>query len=136
SRDRDAGAVNADRCRVCAVAATSGRHDRSASPGRPEQPDAHRIRPRRSPQMKNARTPLVAILALGSALAMPLALAQSAVTPEVRAAEKAAMDSAAAAQNAQSTQDASAQDGAAGTQPAGRQLGWNDVDADGNGTIS
>lgn len=86
--------------------------------------------------MKNARTPLVAILALGSALAMPLALAQSAVTPEVRAAEKAAMDSAAAAQDAQSTQDASAQDGAAGTQPAGRQLGWNDVDADGNGTIS
>ncbi|HEY4529226.1 MAG TPA: EF-hand domain-containing protein [Luteimonas sp.] len=75
--------------------------------------------------MKNARTPLLAMLALGSALAMPLALAQSAVTPEVRAAEKAA------------TQDASTQDGAAtGSQPAGRQLGWNDVDSDGNGTIS
>lgn len=92
--------------------------------------------------MKNARTPLVTMLALGSALAMPLALAQSAVTPEVRAAEKAAMESAAAAQDAQSTpptstQDTSAQDGTAtGAPPAGRQLGWNDVDADGNGTIS
>ena len=77
--------------------------------------------------MKNARTPLVAMLALGSALAMPLALAQSAVTPEVRAA----------AQDAQSAQDEVTQDRAAtDTPPAGRQLGWNDVDADGNGTIS
>ena len=82
--------------------------------------------------MKNARTQIAALVALGTALAMPLALAQSAVTPEVRDAEKAAIESAAAAQ------DAAAQAGAAAAdaQQAGRQLGWNDVDADGNGTIS
>lgn len=85
--------------------------------------------------MKNARKQIAALVALGAVLAMPLALAQSAVTPEVRDAEKAAMESAAAAQDAQ---DAAQQAGAAAAdaQQAGRQLGWNDVDADGNGTIS
>ncbi len=84
--------------------------------------------------MKNARKPIAAVLALGAVLAMPLALAQSAVTPEVREAQKAAVESAAAAQ---ATQDA-AQPAptAADVPPAGRQLGWDDVDADGNGTIS
>ena len=53
--------------------------------------------------MKNARKPIAAVLALGAVLAMPLALAQSAVTPEVREAQKAAVESAAAAQ---ATQDA------------------------------
>ncbi|MBJ6978898.1 EF-hand domain-containing protein [Luteimonas sp. MC1895] len=91
--------------------------------------------------MKNATMPIAAVLALGAALAMPVALAQSAITPEVRAAEDAAVESAATARQAQDgtpqTQDA-AQTQAPTTdgQPAGRQLGWNDVDADGNGTIS
>lgn len=89
--------------------------------------------------MNNARTQLTAILALGAALAMPMALAQSAVTPEIRDAQKAATEAAdadptAVAGDAQATaaQDAQAVDG----QPAARQLGWADVDADGNGTIS
>lgn len=82
--------------------------------------------------MNHARTHLAAILALGTALAMPVALAQSAVTPEVRDAQKAATEAAAA----QVAQDAQAAPPATDAQPAGRQLGWNDVDADGNGTIS
>lgn len=94
--------------------------------------------------MKNAPMPIAAVLALGAALAMPVALAQSAITPEVRAAEAAAVESAAAAETAQdaSVQDASVQDAgqpsptATGAQPTGAQLGWTDVDADGNGTIS
>lgn len=76
--------------------------------------------------MKNARTQTAILVALGAALAMPLALAQSAEPPQAQevAAEQAAQDA----------QDA--QDAATATQPEERQLGWNDVDADGNGTIS
>ena len=90
--------------------------------------------------MSNARTHLAAAVALGAALAMPMALAQSAVTPEIRDAQKAATEAAEAAEAAQDVQDV--QDAAqpasppAEAQPASRQLGWNDVDADGNGTIS
>ena len=93
--------------------------------------------------MSNARTHLAAAVALGAALAMPLALAQSAVTPEIRDAQKAASESAEAAQAAEEAEAAQdVQDAAqpasppAEAQPASRQLGWNDVDADGNGTIS
>lgn len=83
--------------------------------------------------MNIAHTRLAAILALGTALAMPLAFAQSAVTPEVREAQKAAADAAESAQEAgAAAQAASVVD----AQPPSRQLGWNDVDADGNGTIS
>jgi len=84
--------------------------------------------------MNNARTHIAAIAALGAALAMPLAFAQSAVTPEVREAQKAATE---AAESAQDAQDAAQQaTTAADAQPESRQLGWNDVDVDGNGTIS
>lgn len=83
--------------------------------------------------MNNARTRLAATVALGAALAMPLAFAQSAVTPEVREAQKAATEAAEAAHDAH---DAAHQATDAAAQPATRQLGWNDVDADGNGTIS
>lgn len=83
--------------------------------------------------MNNARTRLAATVALGAALAMPLAFAQSAVTPEVREAQKAATEAAEAAHDAH---DAAQQATDAAAQPASRQLGWNDVDADGNGTIS
>ena len=84
--------------------------------------------------MNNARTRLAATVALGAALAMPLAFAQSAVTSEVREAQKAAAEAADAARDAQhAAHDATT---AADPQPASRQLGWNDVDADGNGTIS
>lgn len=90
--------------------------------------------------MSNARTHLAAAVALGAALAMPTVFAQSAVTPEIRDAQKAATEAAEAAEAAQDVQDV--QDAAqpasppAEAQPASRQLGWNDVDADGNGTIS
>ncbi|MEN1941456.1 EF-hand domain-containing protein [Luteimonas sp. MJ246] len=86
--------------------------------------------------MNNARTQLTSVLALGAALAMPLAFAQSAVTPEVRDAQEAATEAAASAQadDAQASDAQDPQDAAA--QPAPRQLGWADVDADGNGTIS
>jgi hypothetical protein len=81
--------------------------------------------------MNNARTSLAALVTLGTVLAMPLALAQSAVTPEVREAQETATQAAAqdASQEAMppATTDA---------EPATRQLGWADVDVDGNGTIS
>lgn len=87
--------------------------------------------------MKNAPMPIAAVLALGAALAMPVALAQSAVTPEVRAAQAAAVESAAeTAQDARAQDAAQPQSTATGAQPPSGQLGWNDVDGDGNGTIS
>ncbi|MGY1458388.1 EF-hand domain-containing protein [Luteimonas sp. A534] len=92
--------------------------------------------------MSNARTHLAAIAALGAALAMPLAMAQSTVPPEVRDAQKAASEHAASEHAATEHADtAHAQDATqpattSGAQPAARQLGWADVDADGNGTIS
>lgn len=70
--------------------------------------------------MKNARKPLVALVALGAALAMPLAFAQSeAADPTQDAA----------------TPTAEQAPPAATAQPA-QQLTWADVDADGNGSIS
>ncbi|MGY1530963.1 EF-hand domain-containing protein [Luteimonas sp. A649] len=97
--------------------------------------------------MSNARTHLAAIAALGAALAMPLAMAQSTVPPEVRDAQKAASEHAAsehadtehaASEHADTAhaQDATQPPTTSGAQPAARQLGWADVDADGNGTIS
>lgn len=80
--------------------------------------------------MNHASTRLAALVALGTALAMPLALAQSAVTPEVREAQEAATQDA-----GQDTRDA-AQDATTDSQPAARQMGWADVDTDGNGSIS
>jgi hypothetical protein len=79
--------------------------------------------------MKIARTQLAALVALGTALAMPLAMAQSAVTPEVREAQEAATEAAA-------QQDATQAPTSADAQPPARQLGWADIDVDGNGTIS
>jgi hypothetical protein len=69
--------------------------------------------------MKNARKPLAGLIALGAALAMPMAFAQDATTP-------APQDPAAQAQATQSTAPA------AGQQP----LTWADLDVDGNGTLS
>lgn len=92
--------------------------------------------------MSNARNHLAAVAALGAALAMPLAMAQSAVPPEVRDAQKAASEHAASEHAASEHADAAqAQDvtqppTSADAQPAARQLGWADVDADGNGSIS
>ena len=86
--------------------------------------------------MNHARNRIAAILAVGAALAMPLAFAQSAVTPEVREAQKAATEGAEAARDASAAQDAADPAAAAQAAPQDRQLGWNDVDADGNGTIS
>ncbi|GGJ98201.1 EF-hand domain-containing protein [Luteimonas terricola] len=86
--------------------------------------------------MSNARTYLAAIAALGAALAMPLAVAQSAVTPEVRDAQKAATEHAATAHAQDAVQDTTQPPAATDAQPASRQLGWADVDVDGNGTIS
>ena len=63
---------------------------------------------------------------------MPLAMAQSAVTPEVRDAQDAAAAQATTAQ----AQDATRPPATADAPPATQQLGWADVDADGNGTIS
>lgn len=79
---------------------------------------------------KNNPVRIAAALAMGAAFATPFAFAQSAVTPEVREAQAAAT---VAAQDARQTaQDV---DGAP-AQPEARQVGWNDVDSDGNGTIS
>lgn len=92
--------------------------------------------------MSNARTSLAAIAALGAALAMPLAMAQSAVPPEVRDAQKVATERAdmehAPTEHADTAhaQDAAQPPTTSDAQPAARQLGWADVDADGNGTIS
>lgn len=78
--------------------------------------------------MKNARTQTAILVALGAALAMPLALAQSAEPPPQ--AQEAAAEQ--AAQDVQDAQEAAT----TGAQAEERQLGWNDVDADGNGSIS
>ncbi|WP_202843163.1 EF-hand domain-containing protein [Luteimonas saliphila] len=69
--------------------------------------------------MKNARKPLFGMIALGAALAMPMAFAQDATTP-------APQDPTAPTAPTQSTAPATEQ------QP----LTWADVDVDGNGTLS
>lgn len=96
--------------------------------------------------MSNARTHLATVAALGAALAMPLALAQTAVTPEVRDAQKvatehaatehAATEHAATAPAQEAVQDVTQPPASTAAEPASRQLGWADVDADGNGSIS
>ncbi len=65
--------------------------------------------------MKNARKPLFGLIALGAALAMPMAFAQDATTAEP-----------------------TAQDPAQSAAPAAQQqpLTWADLDVDGNGTLS
>lgn len=101
--------------------------------------------------MSNARTHLATVAALGAALAMPLALAQTAVTPEVRDAQKVATEHAATEHAAtehattehaatapaqEAVQDVTQPPASTAAEPASRQLGWADVDADGNGSIS
>ena len=71
--------------------------------------------------MKIARKPLVALVALGAALAMPMAFAQSEPTEATDAATQATTDPAQAAPAAPEQS---------------KQLTWADVDADGNGSIS
>lgn len=83
--------------------------------------------------MKNARTPLIGLVALGAALAMPLAFAQS--EPTTSQSEPTASEYG-------STQDSSMQDAATQTPPADSttaapaQMTWADVDTDKNGSIS
>ena len=71
--------------------------------------------------MKISPKPLAALIALGAALALPAAFAQSEPTQDVREAQAAAADRAPQA-----------------APPAGepRQMTWADVDTDGNGSIS
>lgn len=65
--------------------------------------------------MKNARKPLFGLIALGAALAMPMAFAQDPTTAEPTAQDPTQSPAPAAAQ-----------------QP----LTWADLDVDGNGTLS
>lgn len=67
--------------------------------------------------MTNSRKPLLGLIALGAAVAMPMAFAQQPTTPQ---------DPATHADPAQSTAPAATQ------QP----LTWADLDVDGNGTLS
>ena len=76
--------------------------------------------------MKNARKPLAGLIALGTALAMPMAFAQDSV---------AAQD-AAAAQSATAAQPAPQSPQTAAPQQAAQPLTWADVDADGDGKLS
>ena len=69
--------------------------------------------------MKNSRKPLSGLIALGAALAIPMAFAQDATTPPQDPATQGG-------DPAQSTAPASSQ------QP----LTWADLDVDGNGTLS
>lgn len=74
--------------------------------------------------MKISPKPFAALIALGAALAVPMAFAQSEPSPEVREAQSAAEAA------AEPTPQAAPQAGEA------RQLSWADIDTDGNGTIS
>lgn len=77
--------------------------------------------------MKNIRQPLVAMITLGAALAMPMAFAQDAVT-------QAPPTSGAATS---STQQGYAQDATAEAPQAQQgQVTWADLDTDGDGRIS
>jgi hypothetical protein len=71
--------------------------------------------------MQISPKPAAVLIALGAALALPVAFAQSEPSPEVRDAQAAATEAAPQA-----------------TPPAGepRQMTWADVDIDGNGSIS
>lgn len=68
--------------------------------------------------MTNVRKPLIALLALGTAFAMPIAFAQDAAT------------------QAPEPQDPTAQPAPAAESATPQQLTWNDLDTDGNGTLS
>lgn len=68
--------------------------------------------------MTNVRKPLIALLALGTALAMPLAFAQDAATQSPE------------------PQDPTAQPAPPAESATPQQLTWNDLDTDGNGTLS
>jgi len=83
--------------------------------------------------MKNARKPLIGLVALGAALVMPLAFAQS--EPTTATQDPTAQDPAATA----ATQDAATQatptdQAAPAAEP--KQMTWADVDTDKNGSIS
>lgn len=72
--------------------------------------------------MNNARKPLAGLIALGAALAIPMAFAQEAQDPT------ATQDPYTTAQEATPTPQT--------TEDASQPLTWADVDADGNGNLS
>lgn len=76
--------------------------------------------------MKNARTPLIGLVALGAALVMPLAFAQSEPTTATQDAATTTQDAATQATPTDATSPAA--------EP--KQLTWADVDTDKNGSIS
>lgn len=82
--------------------------------------------------MNNARKPLIGLLALGAALAMPLAFAQS--EPTDGTAQDAATTATQPTPTQQPTQPTAPT--APTTDAAPQQLTWADVDSDKNGSIS
>ena len=76
--------------------------------------------------MKNARKPLIGLVALGTALVMPLAFAQSEPTTATQDPTTATQDAA--------TQATPTDQAAPAAEP--KQLTWADVDTDKNGSIS
>lgn len=76
--------------------------------------------------MKNTRKPLVAMIALGAALAMPMAFAQDASSTQAPPTDTAT-----------STQQEYAQDATAEAPQAQQgQVTWADLDTDGDGKLS
>lgn len=76
--------------------------------------------------MKNTRKPLVAMIALGAALAMPMAFAQDAATTQAPPTDAA-----------NTTQQEYAQDATAEAPQAQQgQVTWADLDTDGDGKLS
>lgn len=91
--------------------------------------------------MKISRKPLIAVVALGAALAAPLAFAQTQPTTPQDPATTSQDYPASSQDPASSTQDdaaAQASPGAQTTAPATepKQMTWADVDTDKSGTIS
>ncbi len=83
--------------------------------------------------MKNARKPLVAMMALGFAMATPLAFAQDA-----SATQDPAYTGEATTQAPPTTQDGYAEDANAQAQPEAQQgqVTWADLDGDSDGKLS
>jgi hypothetical protein len=77
--------------------------------------------------MKHARKPLAGLIALGAALAIPMAFAQDATTMQ--------QEDPTATHDA-TTQEATPQEYATPEAATAQPLTWADVDADGNGTLS
>lgn len=82
--------------------------------------------------MKNARNPLIGLVALGAALAMPLAFAQS--EPTTATQDSSMQGTGATAQDAATPANPAADTTAPASEP--KQMTWADVDSDKNGSIS